>query len=50
MRRVVGGGGRGLCQHSAIEAFTNTLVSGLMSAELCSYKDMRFLKDIRSVG
>lgn len=30
-----------LCQHSAIEAFSNT-DSGLMSAELCSYKDACF--------
>lgn len=30
-----------LCQHSAIEAFSNT-DSGLMSAELCSYKETCF--------
>lgn len=33
------GGCRGLCQHSAIETFTDT-DSGLMSTEMCSYKDM----------
>lgn len=47
------GGGRGSCQHSAIEAFSNTDF-GLMSSELCSYKDTHFqkwvLKDIRAVG